>query len=346
MEFGCDEPLVYDDAFALDACEGEVPVVELAAQIVDGDCPSNYTVLRTFVSTDGCGNDTTVVQTVQVRDLEPPTFILPDHVFLDCGEPEDYPDIAVEDNCTPTSDLPLDIANFLVDSECEGSRLLQRQAQSTDACGNLGEGFHLVTISDSTPPTFVEVPEDMTLACDSETPLPWPTVEDDCSTWEVEVVADTTLVGLSPKHGRRPNLRGHRRLRQRGRSVPHGFLPRHHPSTTHPPRKRRSNRLRRGLGVDGAGLAEDLCSDVVWDVQTQVTAPAEGSVFSLLVTATASDQCGNAATGQFVVNNVDSEAPQFSFVPERPHPRLCEDPMPPSFCGSLGRVFPGVLRFQ
>ena len=54
VEFGCDEPLVYDDAFALDACEGEVPVVELAAQIVDGDCPSNYTVLRTFVSTDGC----------------------------------------------------------------------------------------------------------------------------------------------------------------------------------------------------------------------------------------------------------------------------------------------------
>ena len=31
----------------------------------------------------------------------------------------------------------------------------------------------------------------MTLACDSEASLPWPTVEDDCSTWDVVVVADT-----------------------------------------------------------------------------------------------------------------------------------------------------------
>ena len=182
---------MYDDAFAVDACEGEVAVVELAAQILDGDCPSNYTVLRTFVATDGCGNDTTAVQTVEVRDLEPPTFTLPDDVFLDCGEPENYPAISVLDNCTPTSDLPLDISNFLVDSECEGSRVLQRQAQATDACGNVGQAFHLVTITDTTPPTFVAVPDNMTLACDSEASLPWPTVEDDCSTWDVVVVADT-----------------------------------------------------------------------------------------------------------------------------------------------------------
>ena len=330
VEFGCDEPLVYDDAFALDACEGEVPVVELAAQIVDGDCPSNYTVLRTFVSTDGCGNDTTVVQTVQVRDLEPPTFILPDHVFLDCGEPEDYPDIAVEDNCTPTSDLPLDIANFLVDSECEGSRLLQRQAQSTDACGNLGEGFHLVTISDSTPPTFVEVPEDMTLACGSETPLPWPTVEDDCSTWEVEVVADTTWLDCPQNMD---VVRTFVATDACGNvaEVSHTVSYR---DTTPPQLTLPENDVQIDCDADwvfdGAGLAEDLCSDVVWDVQTQVTAPAEGSVFSLLVTATASDQCGNAATGQFLVNNVDSEAPQFTFVPED-LTLVCEDPIPPSF---------------
>ena len=65
-------------------------------------------------------------------------------------------------------------------------------------------------------------------------------------------------------------------------------------------------------------------------MQTQVTVPEEGSVFSSLVTATASDQCGNAATGQFLVNNVDNEAPQFILVPED-LTLLCQDPIPSSF---------------
>ena len=330
VEFGCDEPLVYNDAFASDACEGEVAVVELAAQIVDGDCPSNYTVLRTFVATDGCGNDTTVVQTVQVRDLEPPTFALPDEVFLDCGEPETYPDIAVADNCTPTSDLPLDIANFLVDSECEGSRVLQRQAQSTDACGNVGQAFHLVTISDSTPPTFVEVPEDMTLACDSQAPLPWPTVQDDCSTWEVVVVADTTSLECPQ------NIDVVRTFVATDAcgNVSEASHTVSYRDTTPPQLNLPVNDVQIACDADwvfdGTGLAQDLCSSVSWDVQTQVTVPVQGSVFSLLVSATASDQCGNAMAGQFLVHNVDSQAPEFTYVPEG-LTLPCEDPIPPSF---------------
>ena len=330
VEFGCDEPLVYDDAFALDACEGEVAVVELAAQILDGDCPSNYTVLRTFVATDGCGNDTTAVQTVEVRDLEPPTFALPDDVFLDCGEPENYPPISVSDNCTPTSDLPLDIANFLVDSECEGSRVLQRQAQATDACGNVGQAFHLVTITDTTPPVFVAVPDDMTLACDSEASLPWPTVEDDCSTWDVVVVADTVWLDCPQ------NIDVVRTFVATDAcgNVAEASHTVSYRDTTPPELNLPENDVQVACDADwvfnGTGLAQDLCSSVVWDVQTQVTVPVQGSVFSLLVTATASDQCGNAATGQFLVHNVDSEPPLFSFVPED-LTLPCDVPLPSSF---------------
>ena len=111
--FGCNEELVYEDAFAVDACEGELTVVELTPLVVDGECPSNYTVIRTFVATDGCGNDTTATQSVEVRDLEPPSFTMPEDVLLDCAGPENYPEIVVSDNCTPDSNLPLDISNFL-----------------------------------------------------------------------------------------------------------------------------------------------------------------------------------------------------------------------------------------
>ena len=89
--FGCNEELVYEDAFAVDACEGALTVVELTPLVLDGECPSNYTVIRTFVATDGCGNDTTASQSVEVRDLEPPSFTMPEDVLLDCAGPENYP---------------------------------------------------------------------------------------------------------------------------------------------------------------------------------------------------------------------------------------------------------------
>ena len=337
--FECDEPLVYDNATAFDDCEGEVAVVELAAQITEGDCPSNYSVLRTFVATDGCGNDTTALQTVEVRDLVPPTFTLPDDVFLDCGEPENYPDIAVADNCTPTSDLPLDIANFLVDSECEGSRVLQRHAQATDACGNMGQAFHLVTITDTTPPLFVLMPDDTTLACHSDTPLPWPTVEDDCSTWEVVVVADTTWLDCPQnidivRTFVATDACGN--VAQASHTV--SFR-----DTTPPQLSLPEDDVQVACDADwvfdGTGLAQDLCSHVVWDVQTQLTVPGDGSVFSLLVTANASDECGNSTAGQFVVNNVDSEAPQFTFTPEDMS-LPCEELIPTSFAEATDACSP------
>ena len=39
---------------------------------------------------------------------------------------------------------------------------------------------------------FVSFPEDVTLPCHSDAELPWPTVSDDCSSWEVVVSEDTT----------------------------------------------------------------------------------------------------------------------------------------------------------
>ena len=339
VEFGCDEPLVYESAVAFDACEGEVAVVELAAQVTDGDCPSNYTVLRTFVATDGCGNDTTATQTVEVRDLEPPTFSMPGHVQFDCAESESYPEIVVSDNCTPDSNLPLDISNFLLESECPESRVLQRQAASTDACGNVGQASHLVTILDTTPPVFVWFPEDVTLPCHSDAALPWPTVTDDCSSWEVVVSEDTTWLDCPQNFDLvRTFVATDACGNEAEASHTVSFR-----DTTPPELDLPAEGVELPCEVDwtfdGTGLAHDLCSEVTWEVQSQLTAPEEGSVFSLLVTAVASDQCNNAAEGQFVVNSVDVEAPEFTHVPSDTTLQ-CDDLVPPSFVEALDACSP------
>ena len=141
------------------------------------------------------------------------------------------PEIVVSDNCTPDSNLPLDISNFLLESECPESRVLQRQASSTDACGNVGQASHLVTILDTTPPVFVWFPEDVTLPCHSNPELPWPTVSDDCSSWEVVVsktplgwTALKILILSEPLWPRTPA-----EMRQR---LAHGVLQGHHATRT------------------------------------------------------------------------------------------------------------------
>ena len=180
----------------------------------------------------------------------------------------------MSDNCTPTSDLPLDIANFLVDSECEESRVLQRQAQVTDACGNVGQAFHLVTITDTTPPVFVAVPDNMTLSCDSDAELPWPTVEDDCSSWDVVVMTDTTWLDCPQ------NIDVVRTFVATDAcgNVAEASHTVSYRDTTPPELNLPENDVQVACDADwvfnGTGLAQDLCSSVVWDVQTQLTAPA------------------------------------------------------------------------
>ena len=50
----CTDELVYDDASATDNC-GSIEIV-LVEEIVAGDCPQEYTLLRTFTATDDAGN--------------------------------------------------------------------------------------------------------------------------------------------------------------------------------------------------------------------------------------------------------------------------------------------------
>ena len=80
----CTDELVYDDASATDNC-GSIEIV-LVEEIVEGDCPQEYTVLRTFTATDDADNATTLTQTITVVDTTAPDLFVPPSYEADCGD--------------------------------------------------------------------------------------------------------------------------------------------------------------------------------------------------------------------------------------------------------------------
>lgn len=57
---------------AIDACDPN-PALTYAERRIDGSCPGEYTLIRTWDSTDACGNAAGVQQVVTVVDTTPPT---------------------------------------------------------------------------------------------------------------------------------------------------------------------------------------------------------------------------------------------------------------------------------
>lgn len=72
----CDEsehPSNTGYATASDNCDGS-PVISYSDFEIPGGCPQEKTILRTWTATDGCGNSSSGVQTIEVVDTTPPVI--------------------------------------------------------------------------------------------------------------------------------------------------------------------------------------------------------------------------------------------------------------------------------
>jgi len=171
----CDEPQDPSNtgsATALDNCDGPV-VPTWSDAILPGNCPGNYTILRTWSAVDSCGNLSSDTQTITVQDTTPPVVTEssedlhclwpPNHKHVSFGRADFNP--AITDNCSEpivwvfegcASDQPddglgdgsttddcvvaPDGTGFLVRSERSGlapaGRRYRTTIVATDACGN------------------------------------------------------------------------------------------------------------------------------------------------------------------------------------------------------------------
>ena len=152
IEVSCDAVPEQAEMHVSDNCNEDIPIVYSEIKSgVENDCPSNYTLTRTWKVSDCGGNITTHVQVITVRDKTAPTGTAPESVTnvatidaIPVGNPSDIKDAA--DNCSPTVNITVADTNN-GGNGCDGTPyILTRTYTLTDCSENKTELIQTFTV--------------------------------------------------------------------------------------------------------------------------------------------------------------------------------------------------------
>ncbi len=183
----CYEELVWASAEYSDNCDLELDIT-IADDTLQGDCPAEYVVTRTWTATDNCGNNASASSSITVVDNDAPYFTsVPDSITVECDEDIPASTATADDLC---SDVEVTQSEFwYYESDCYS--LLYRTFVAEDACGNSTSYTQVITVVDTTAPVITGAPE-IEVTCEEfiSTEGIFVDVSDNCN--EYSIVIDTT----------------------------------------------------------------------------------------------------------------------------------------------------------
>lgn len=158
-----------------DNCDDEVAVT-LNESIIGTGC--EFTIIRTWIASDDCGNTTIFSQSINVIDESAPVFVdPPTEVTLSCTELEAYPYPLVFDDCDVT--VNMSVEDEVLGNGCSYDVL--RKYTAIDACGNSTIATVIFHVVDDVAPTITGVPANAFVDCDQVPDPAEVQVFDDCS---------------------------------------------------------------------------------------------------------------------------------------------------------------------
>ena len=312
--FDCDVGPTFAPATAVDACDGNLEVIEGNQITVEGSCPGEYTIHRTFSTSDLCGNEATGAQTIFVQDQTPPTLVTPADVILPCGSNFVYPTATATDNCTSDDDISLNVFNSLPETTCPEEYVMERSFFASDLCGNTVLEIQTVTVTDNDLPYFTFVPEDATYGCD-ETPIfVEATAEDSCSTVEMTTSMDTVFFESASDYdlirtfivtdacGNMADAQ--QIISVRDIEAPEfTFVPADY-----------ITECSEDLILEDA-TASDICSELTIEISNEILEGVSAGNYTVVRTFTATDDAGNSTSAQQTITVQDTTSPEFTSVP-------------------------------
>lgn len=179
VTFECSDLLTYDsvESVAEDLETTFNATVVFNTVTYPGDCPNEYTVVRTWTVTFSDGQISSGSQHISVVDTTGPTFDpnTPTAIVEECGEDMGVDVIIVTDNCYNETEDGDNGLIVYVSSEVElptnisGAVSLVRVYTAVDECGNSVDFTQSVLILDTKPPYFTDIlPENSTWPCENE----------------------------------------------------------------------------------------------------------------------------------------------------------------------------------
>ena len=177
------------NASGVDNCDTDVEIRYDGEVRTDGDCPGNYTLVRTWTAIDNCGNESSDSQTITVTDTTAPVQIadIPESINEINGCASQAPTALTEgefallfkDDC---SNVVVELFSSTVGNDC-GWSIIHIYTVSDD-CGNLLGDFKVYySGEDGVAPELVGVSADMLIDCTDDIPAPAVvTATDNCDT--------------------------------------------------------------------------------------------------------------------------------------------------------------------
>ncbi|MFZ1787346.1 MAG: hypothetical protein WAT92_03505, partial [Saprospiraceae bacterium] len=117
---------------------------------------NQYTITRTYVATDACGNTSSSSQIIQVDDQTSPTInYIPENLTLSCAGDVPEPNIGLvsaSDNCGATI---ISVNEDVISNQiCANQYTITRTYVATDACENITTRSQQIDVSDQIPPNI------------------------------------------------------------------------------------------------------------------------------------------------------------------------------------------------
>jgi hypothetical protein len=163
------DPSITGTATATEAC-GTAHITYSDVMTAGANCAVDHVVRiirRTWTATDDCGNSSSCVQTITVKDTTAPLIVCPENVMLECPsstEPSVTGTATGGDNCSGVTVRYSDA----VSNSCGGAKVIARTWTTTDECGNSASCVQTITVRDTIKPT-IACPADVVMECSADT---------------------------------------------------------------------------------------------------------------------------------------------------------------------------------
>jgi hypothetical protein len=326
-------------ASSLDACQGVLPVTNDFDDVFTPACGETGFYTVTFTSEDECGNITTCERTITLIDSTPPIIdVEAMDLELECADPANEAAITAWEmangNALASDDCsePLDWDFTTVElTSCGATTEIIYTYSVTDECGNISTTTASVIISDTTPPVLT-VPDDVIVECADMTEISvtdWQntaTVTDDCGMpMGIEAVLFNTISGcgntstevylFTATDACGNTMTG---------TASYTIVDTTDPEITVEPQDfvgecngaSNSIDILSWLNNNGFAEAEDLCGDITWTNDYGTIVTDCGTTGEVLVTFTATDDCGNFSTATATFSIDDNTAPTWEIDPQ------------------------------
>ena len=146
LEVECDAVPANDaQVSATDNCDDN-PVITFTEATEQGDCAGSFVIVRTWIATDDCGNETSVEQRISVGDNTAPTLAgIPADETVECDAiPAAANGVSASDNCDANPTITFD--ETIEPGACAGSYTITRIWTATDDCGNEATAEQIITV--------------------------------------------------------------------------------------------------------------------------------------------------------------------------------------------------------